>query len=526
MWPLPPQQESSGFWAACAENVAEAARLGASTKSAVLVSLLKRIREDAPGDRIVVVSNFKRTLVRLQGILSSLHLRICLLCGSTPAARRSEIVTSLNTSGPDAIDVLLLSSKAGGLGLNLIGANRLVLYDPDWNPANDAQAMARVWREGQRKEVFIYRFVLAGTLEEKICQRQHAKADLAAITIDGISNALSSVPRLSWEELRRVFELEGYSEDGMPLSASLMPSALFGEPFAACDEQLGNALLDSTELRDAVLSVHMVGRQSATGTCIDVSNVTVARPPATPQRARIVQDHVGSFVGAAGTNPAVACVPSTPGTACTPPQAVHSALSERLGFLTKFGRRGLNTELATKPASQVVLGQSLQPTQLRCSGSHISQIASPTSPKAGAWLCSLTAPKSTVPTRKRCLSPLGPHRAVECRTNKSRRSDPLLCTARPGASDPAMAPEAGPLSCGPGTTQPTPASEPDLVPKPCTHAATVSPPAATAVSPQTHTPTFQWSVPDHASGSLRRPIVSAVAPPSFSAPAFLWSKYQ
>ena len=47
----------------------------------------------------------------------------------------------------------MLSSKAGGCGLNLIGANRLVMFDPDWNPANDDQAMARVWRDGQKKEV-------------------------------------------------------------------------------------------------------------------------------------------------------------------------------------------------------------------------------------------------------------------------------------------------------------------------------------------------------------------------------------
>jgi Helicase conserved C-terminal domain len=58
--------------------------------------------------------------------------------------------------------VLLLSSKAGGVGLNLIGANRLMLFDPDWNPANDAQALARVWREGQGKKVFIYRFLTTG----------------------------------------------------------------------------------------------------------------------------------------------------------------------------------------------------------------------------------------------------------------------------------------------------------------------------------------------------------------------------
>ena len=47
----------------------------------------------------------------------------------------------------------MLSSKAGGCGLNLIGANRLVMFDPDWNPANDDQAMARVWRDGQKKPV-------------------------------------------------------------------------------------------------------------------------------------------------------------------------------------------------------------------------------------------------------------------------------------------------------------------------------------------------------------------------------------
>ena len=53
----------------------------------------------------------------------------------------------------------MLSSKAGGCGLNLIGANRLVMFDPDWNPANDDQAMARVWRDGQKKQCYIYRLV-------------------------------------------------------------------------------------------------------------------------------------------------------------------------------------------------------------------------------------------------------------------------------------------------------------------------------------------------------------------------------
>lgn len=55
--------------------------------------------------------------------------------------------------------IFLLSSKAGGVGLNLVGANHLVLFDPDWNPANDDQAMARCWRPGQQKKCYVYRIL-------------------------------------------------------------------------------------------------------------------------------------------------------------------------------------------------------------------------------------------------------------------------------------------------------------------------------------------------------------------------------
>ena len=61
--------------------------------------------------------------------------------------------------------IFMLSSKAGGCGLNLIGANRLVMFDPDWNPANDDQAMARVWRDGQKKQCYIYRLLAVSSPE-------------------------------------------------------------------------------------------------------------------------------------------------------------------------------------------------------------------------------------------------------------------------------------------------------------------------------------------------------------------------
>ena len=72
--------------------------------------------------------------------------------------KRAKIVERFNNpANPEFI--FMLSSKAGGCGLNLIGANRLVMFDPDWNPANDDQAMARIWRDGQKKECFIYRLL-------------------------------------------------------------------------------------------------------------------------------------------------------------------------------------------------------------------------------------------------------------------------------------------------------------------------------------------------------------------------------
>lgn len=78
--------------------------------------------------------------------------------------------------------IFLLSTKAGGVGLNLIGASRLLLVDSDWNPSHDLQAMARIHRDGQKRPVFIYRLLTSGTIDEKIFQR--------AITKMGLSESL------------------------------------------------------------------------------------------------------------------------------------------------------------------------------------------------------------------------------------------------------------------------------------------------------------------------------------------------
>lgn len=63
---------------------------------------------------------------------------------------------------------MILTTKVGGLGVNLIGADRVIIYDPDWNPATDLQARERAWRIGQTNPVTIYRLLTAGTIEEKV----------------------------------------------------------------------------------------------------------------------------------------------------------------------------------------------------------------------------------------------------------------------------------------------------------------------------------------------------------------------
>lgn len=90
--------------------------------------------------------------------------------GNTPIQHRQSMVDEFNND-PD-LHIFLLTTKVGGLGINLTGADRVIIYDPDWNPSTDLQARERAWRLGQKREVTIYRLMTAGTIEEKIYHRQ------------------------------------------------------------------------------------------------------------------------------------------------------------------------------------------------------------------------------------------------------------------------------------------------------------------------------------------------------------------
>jgi DNA repair and recombination RAD54-like protein len=126
------------------------------------------------GERIVVVSNYTSTLDIIERLCGQNSWPSLRLDGTTSGLKRTKLVAQFNDPHSGAF-AFLLSSKAGGCGINLIGGNRLVLFDPDWNPASDKQAAGRIWREGQKRRCYIYRFMSTCSIEEKIIQRQLSK---------------------------------------------------------------------------------------------------------------------------------------------------------------------------------------------------------------------------------------------------------------------------------------------------------------------------------------------------------------
>ncbi|KAI5793737.1 helicase swr1 [Peziza echinospora] len=172
-----------------------------SGKMMVLDRMLARIRKDT-NDKIVLISNYTQTLDIFEKLCRSRNYGCLRLDGTMNVNKRQKLVDKFNDpEGPEF--VFLLSSKAGGCGLNLIGANRLVLFDPDWNPAADQQALARVWRDGQKKDCFVYRFIATGTIEEKIFQRQSHKQSLSSCVVD---EAQDVERHFSIDSLRQLFE--------------------------------------------------------------------------------------------------------------------------------------------------------------------------------------------------------------------------------------------------------------------------------------------------------------------------------
>ena len=168
---------------------------GESGKLDSLRDLLTQIAEGA--HRVLIFSQFRGMLDRIEKELPELGLTSFKITGSTPSQDRQEMTKAFNQGERD---VFLISLKAGGVGLNLTGADTVILVDLWWNPAVESQAIGRAHRMGQEQAVEVYRLVTRGTIEEKIQELQEKKKNLVSEVLDGTESRGS----LSLAEIREI----------------------------------------------------------------------------------------------------------------------------------------------------------------------------------------------------------------------------------------------------------------------------------------------------------------------------------
>jgi len=136
-----------------------------------------------PPQKTIVFSQFTSMLDLIEPFLHSAGIRYCRYDGSMPPAKREEALSQIRNS--KRTQVILISFKAGGTGLNLTACNNVILVDLWWNPALEDQAFDRAHRLGQKLPVWIYKLTVLDTVEQRILELQEKKRDLAMAALSG-----------------------------------------------------------------------------------------------------------------------------------------------------------------------------------------------------------------------------------------------------------------------------------------------------------------------------------------------------
>ncbi|KAG5680553.1 hypothetical protein PVAND_010054 [Polypedilum vanderplanki] len=174
-----------------------------SSKIEKLMSIIreKLIETD---DKAIIVSQWVTYLNIIKAMLEVEGIDYCELNGTIPVKNRNDIVVDFNDASSNK-KVMLLSITAGGVGLNLVGANQLYVMDPHWNPQIEQQAQDRIYRFGQKKDVKIIKFICDDTIEENILKKQQEKLELALSTLTG---AKRNATKLTIDDLKDIFGMK------------------------------------------------------------------------------------------------------------------------------------------------------------------------------------------------------------------------------------------------------------------------------------------------------------------------------
>jgi helicase SWR1 len=194
-------------------------------KLQLLARLLRQLQSE--GHRALIFTQMTRVLDILEEFLNFHGYRYLRLDGATSIEQRQLRTNTFNQD--DRITVFILSSRSGGLGLNLTGADTVIFYDLDWNPAMDKQCQDRCHRIGQTREVHIYRLVSEYTIETNILRKSNAKRDLDDVIIQEGDFTTDYLNRVTYKDLAK----------GMDLDRTLAEAADETEASAAMDRMLG-----------------------------------------------------------------------------------------------------------------------------------------------------------------------------------------------------------------------------------------------------------------------------------------------
>ncbi|XP_059607981.1 transcription termination factor 2-like [Phlebotomus argentipes] len=172
-----------------------------SSKVSAVIEEIERIYEI--GEKMIIVSQWTSVLDIIADHLKRRNLSYLVLTGTTKISDRGEIVANVNDPSHD-VQILLLSLGTGGVGLNLVGANNLLLIDPHWNPQLEMQAQDRIYRIGQIRDVSIVKFITSDSMEERVQQLQQIKLELADKVLTGARKMGSG---LTIQDLRTLFDM-------------------------------------------------------------------------------------------------------------------------------------------------------------------------------------------------------------------------------------------------------------------------------------------------------------------------------
>ncbi|XP_062324767.1 helicase-like transcription factor [Osmerus eperlanus] len=176
-----------------------------STKVEALMSNLLALRESDSSIKSLVVSQFTCFLNLLEVPLREHGFSYVRLDGSLSQKRRAQVIQEFQSSAPDSPLVMLLSLKAGGVGLNLTAASQVFMMDPAWNPAAEDQCVDRCYRLGQKRDVTVTKFIVRNSVEENMVEIQRRKKDLVEKTFGSEKPADSKTSRI--DHIRALMEL-------------------------------------------------------------------------------------------------------------------------------------------------------------------------------------------------------------------------------------------------------------------------------------------------------------------------------